>query len=161
MLLEVESNYANANEALSVSVLIVPLIPHSINANSQRFYIVMTNGLTLNICEVIFDKSEVPLPYCEYDEETFSYWRDQPGVFAYRWNDRIYLWQLAQDEGRQFPRTGTSLVTLDEDAPLFVKLIEQSLIAYLNALDYTIYRKNNIMLGTPRFKEKKANPLDI
>lgn len=110
-----------------------------VSANPQQ------QGLALNIFEVVLNTNEIEIFKIGYSQEAFDYCKAHYQEFYfYRFNDgedRLFAWRKIAGEQVLHDKFKPTTITMDVHAPIFKKIIEESLVQFFKQGGYQ-FRKN-------------------
>ncbi len=101
--------------------------------------ILTEQGLTLNSLEVLLNKDKLSLLKTTYSYDLYSKYKLNPNFYIYRFDDDLYIWKLCPTDELLPKSFKETEVTIEEHAPIFVKIIEQSIVQFFRNYNRQIF----------------------
>lgn len=96
-------------------------------------------GLALNLFEVALSNTELQVFTTPYTKSSFEWYREQlKDFFFYRFNNATYAWKRRETNQSLPGNFKPAKIQIDEHAPVFRKIVEESLVEYFHQKKYKI-----------------------
>ena len=113
-------------------------------------------GLTLNFLEVIFNKNNLSLPKAAYSHDLFAKYKNNSDFYIYRFNDDLYIWKLRSTDESLPNIFQEAEVTIEEHAPIFVKIVERAIETFFRDNDYRIFKRKYSPIWEVELQQEKG-----
>jgi hypothetical protein len=118
-------------------------------------------GLALNFFEILLNKDKIKVWRTAYSKDALDNYKESlPGYFFYRYTvgdeDWIYAWQRSPTDATLKSEFAPVVVTVEEDAPVFAKVIEEAIVQFFKSNRYEIFKQKYSSIWEVRLQKEKA-----
>jgi hypothetical protein len=127
----------------------------------KRAPAIQKKGLALNFFEIVLNKDKIKVWRTTYSKDVLDKYRESmPGYFFYRYTvseeDWIYAWQRSSTDTTLKSEFAPVVVTVEEDAPIFAKVIEEAIVQFFKSNSYEIFKQKYSSIWEVRLQKEKA-----
>jgi hypothetical protein len=118
-------------------------------------------GLALNFFEIVLNKDKIKVWRTAYSKDAFDNYRESvTGYFFYRYTvdgeDWIYAWQHRPTDATLQSEFTPVVVTAEENAPLFAKVIEEAIVQFFKGTGYETFKQKYSSIWEVRLRKEAA-----
>lgn len=117
-------------------------------------------GLALNFFEIVLNKDGIKVWRTAYSKDALDKYRESvPGYFFYRYTvddeNWIYAWQRRPTDTILPPECSLIDATVEEDAPVLAKVIEEAIVQFFRSTGYEISKQKYSSIWEVRLRREE------